>query len=90
MPAAAAEKEDESRLEDFDLEGSPPCGILHHGQHPRCGKKSVIRVRFFCGNCGNACARFLCRDHYRQLLLGEFCCHICKTRVNQGFRWEVI
>lgn len=73
------------------LDRSPPCNI-HPGSTPtgtKCGKESVIRVRFSCP-CGNSCSRFLCQPHYDDLKVGNFRCSTCKTYVGSGFSWEVI
>ena len=81
----------EDILLEEHLDKDPPCEIrLRKDQFSRCGKPSVVRVRFSCNRCGDVVLRFICKFHYECLLMGFMLCRGCEAPAGLDLKWELI
>ena len=76
-------------VEGIDLDGTPPCAVLHQQQDytwKTCGKPSVYRVITICMACGKS-LDFMCQPCLDSLKAGQCACvrHLYRRREFGGY-----
>jgi hypothetical protein len=74
---------EELRIEDIDLDGTPPCDI-NDGYGHVCGRPSSLRVISRCDSCPKAISGFACTPCWSFLrpyiVFREWRCRFCHAR----------